>query len=189
VEASNTTTQSVVNTTTLTDLARVALPSDVEAGEVFTFDAWGTVTNNSGVSETPVFTFGIGATVFDGSPAAMTTQTNPRSFWLHVEIAIESPTAQRLTAMLIASTSSAGTTTWGNLSAAGNMLAKTTNMAENLAAGKDIYLRIQFTAANANLRADRYGYVLRRSGGEAGGGSVSDTIDLVHYALFQLGVR
>jgi hypothetical protein len=150
----------VQNTVALSDILRVALPTDLVAGDVIVLEAWGTTLNNSGVAEVPSFSFGIGSTTITGAVGSWASNASNRSWYLRIDIIVSSSTLERVSASLISNSQGNGAAVWGGLGNVNNQLYKTVDMTENIAVAKDLFFQVQFTAAHANLRADRFGYVL-----------------------------
>lgn len=155
----STSTVSVVNTTAVSDLMRVTLPTDLAVGDVVMLECIGTLVNSSGTAEIPNLTFGIGSTTFTGPLASIASQPTTRSWRMRASIYIASATIQRVWAEFAGSTSALDNV-WGNAQNIANYLTKTIDMAENVPAGRDVFFQIKFSAANANLRADRFAYTL-----------------------------
>ena len=152
-------TLSVVNQATIGDLARTPLPTNLVAGDQLYFDLFGQFFNNSGSACNLVMTFGIGATTVANAAISQAASGQMRSWRCQIRIAVESPTAQRVWGEFsIGAGTAAGV--WSGPAVIGNLLGKTVEMAEDLTAGKDVFLRCTLGAADANLRMDRLTYLL-----------------------------
>jgi hypothetical protein len=151
----------VVNTTSLSDLFRVTLPTDLAAGDRVIAEVMGTLTNNSGVSETPTFTVGIGTTTTVATPgAAYVTSAQARAMQMRLIIAVESPTAQRISATLSVGNPNAAAV-WSTVVTT-SLFAKVFTATENLAVAKDIFFQVQFTAASASMSATTKAYTVQK---------------------------
>lgn len=140
----------VANTTSITDVMRFTLPTNLVAGDTVMIDAHGYVLNNSGLAEVPTYTFGIGSTTMAGSPASMASLSTLRTWRLRAWIAVESTSLQRTIAEFASGTGAAAGT-WITISSVNNILVKHLDSSEDLTSAKDVYFRVTFTAANANL--------------------------------------
>jgi hypothetical protein len=153
----------VVNTTTITDLVRVTIPTTAVAGEVYRLDAWGSALNNSGASETPTLTAGLGGFTWAGSPSAMASQASPRTWRFTALVYVVSTNAERVLTEFVLSTTSAPSV-FANLGNVANMMQKSrSDLTANLATtGGDLYLRVTFTAANTQLDFTTHGYLFAK---------------------------
>jgi hypothetical protein len=123
---------------------------------------YGTILNNSGSAETPAVSIGIGATTAVSSfpSAGLTSQTTPRGWRLQCRVTVQATNAERLYCEFGYGAQGTGST-WPTV-LANQVMARVVDVAEDLTAGKDLFVRIQFTVANANLRIDRASYILAK---------------------------
>lgn len=140
----------VANTTSITDLLRVTLPTDLVAGDSIQIEADGYILNNTGSNETPTFTFGIGSTTLAGSPNVMATSASQRTWRLNAMIHIESTSLQRTIADFT-NTNTSASGVWIAATNINNLLRRHLDSSEDLTSAKDVYFRVTFTAASANL--------------------------------------
>jgi len=144
---------SVTNTTSIGDLVRFALPTNLVAGDTVTVEAYGTLLNNTGAAETPTVTAGLGSSSFAGAlGTSLGAQTTLRSWKFKMIIACESTSAQRIYAEFFVS-ASANTNVWTQIANVNLYMAKTFTSTEDTTSAKDVFFRITFTAASTNLTA------------------------------------
>jgi len=141
----------VVNSASIGDVFRFTLPTDLVAGDTVIAECYGNLLNNSGSSELPVYTTGIGSTTISGSPTSVTSNANNRAWLYRMVLTVVSPTVQRIHTTLTQTASGFGSSAWGTLGNTANHFMKTWDATEDLTVAKDIYLRVTFTVANANL--------------------------------------
>lgn len=139
----------VVNTAVETNLAQLAIPTTVAAGDILDFTLRGDQLNNSGGNVVYTFKFYIGATALTSAGFTASTSANRRRVVLRAKVLVVAPTNdQRIGAEVVFGSAGSATMTFG----AGSLAVGDRTTAENLTAGKN--LTVSVTMDTAALTAD-----------------------------------
>jgi hypothetical protein len=123
--------------------------SGAQAGDYYRLTAWGTSLNNTGTTLTNTHKIKLGATTVLTSPAqSYVTSANTRFWRMQVDILVESLTAQRIGAGLLANAGAPTTETWQSIVGT-NALVGSQTAAENLSTAKTLVYSIQASAISA----------------------------------------